>query len=100
MNRLTKRDFDFTSDFVASRLQSWPIAEALKKLQQYENAEEDGRLIILPFKVDQKMQTGSAGWLKRMEEEYGFSLSEDPSEEPNEEPVEEVIYHADETKQG
>lgn len=76
-----------------------PIAEALKKLQQYENAEEEGRLIILPFKADRKMQTGSASWFEKLEEEYGFSLSGDPRDEPDEEPDEEVIYHADETKQ-
>lgn len=48
MNRLTERDFDFDVDFVPSYLQSWPIAQALKKLQEYENAEESGALIVLP----------------------------------------------------
>lgn len=47
--RLTKRDFVFSSHYVATRLQSWSIAECLRKLQNYENAEEDGRLLILPF---------------------------------------------------
>lgn len=42
MKRLTIEKFNFTSDFVASNLQSYPIAEALKKLQEYENAEEQG----------------------------------------------------------
>lgn len=44
MKRLTIKGFDFTSDFVASHLQSWPIAEALKKLQQIEDAMEEREL--------------------------------------------------------
>ncbi len=48
MDRLTQRGFDFDMNFVASHLQSWPIAQALKKLQKYEDAEEDGRLVVLP----------------------------------------------------
>ena len=51
MERMTIKGFNFTSDFVASNLQSFPIAEALKKLQSYEDAEEQGRLIVLPCKV-------------------------------------------------
>ena len=34
MERLTQRGFNFDRDFVATSLQSWPIAQALKKLQQ------------------------------------------------------------------
>lgn len=37
MERLTIQGFDYDSDFVASNLQSWPIAQALKKLQAYED---------------------------------------------------------------
>lgn len=48
LDRLTESGFDFDMDFVASHLQSWPIAQALKKLQQYEDAEESGRLVMLP----------------------------------------------------
>ena len=64
MERLTEKGFNFTSDFVASNLQSWPIAQALKKLQSYEDtglepeevarlrelaeANKDGRLVVLP----------------------------------------------------
>ena len=51
MERLTERNFEFTSDYVKSTLQSWSIAQALKKLQEYENKEEDGLLIELPCKV-------------------------------------------------
>ena len=49
MERLTERNFEFTSDYVKSTLQSWSIAQALKKLQEYENKEEDGLLIELPY---------------------------------------------------
>lgn len=41
MERLTQRGFNYSCDFVASHLQSWPIAQALKKLQQIEDAMED-----------------------------------------------------------
>lgn len=51
MNRLTERNFEFTSDYVKSNLQSWSIAQALKKLQEYENKEEDSLLFTLPCKV-------------------------------------------------
>lgn len=37
MGRLTIRGFDFNSDYVASNLQSYPIAVALKRLQSYED---------------------------------------------------------------
>ena len=55
MERLTKRDFVFSSHYVANKLQSWSIAECLKKLQEYENAEEDGLLLRLPCKVGDKI---------------------------------------------
>lgn len=42
--RLTIRGFNFNSDFVASNLQSWPIAQALAKLQRLEDAAEDKEL--------------------------------------------------------
>lgn len=51
MERLTKRGFVFNSHYVASNLQSFAIAECLAKLQEYENLEEDGRLVVLPCKV-------------------------------------------------
>lgn len=41
MERLTQRGFNYDHNFVASHLQSWPIAHALKKLQQIEDAMED-----------------------------------------------------------
>ena len=44
MERLTVKGFNYNSDFVASRLQSWPIAQALEKLQQIEDAMEDRKL--------------------------------------------------------
>lgn len=38
MERLTKPGFNYTTDFVASHLQSWPIAQALERLQAYEDS--------------------------------------------------------------
>lgn len=35
--RLTEKGFDFTSRFVATHLQSWPIAQALTRLAAYED---------------------------------------------------------------
>lgn len=55
MERLTKRDFVFNSHYVANKLQSWSIAQCLKKLQEYENAEEDGRLLVLPCELGAKI---------------------------------------------
>lgn len=37
MERLTEQGFNFSSDFVASNLQSWPIAQALNRLSAYED---------------------------------------------------------------
>lgn len=39
MDRLTIEGFDYDADFVASHLQSWPIAQALKRLAEYENTD-------------------------------------------------------------
>ena len=41
MERMTQRGFNFDRYFVASHLQSWPIAQALKKLQEIEDTMED-----------------------------------------------------------
>lgn len=38
MERLTENGFNYDADFVASNLQSWPITQALKKLQAYEDS--------------------------------------------------------------
>ena len=54
MERLTERGFNFTSNYVASKLQSWSISECLKKLQEYEDLEEKGLLQRLPCKVGDK----------------------------------------------
>lgn len=51
MDRLTVKGFEFTSNYVASKLQSWSIAECLKKLQTYEDLEEQGLLLRLPCEV-------------------------------------------------
>ena len=48
MERLTKRDFDFITNFVKSSIDSWSIAQCLNKLQEYENLEEDGLLLKVP----------------------------------------------------
>lgn len=50
-NRLTKRNFNFTKDFIKRSIDSWSLAQCLKRLQEYENAEEDGMLIKLPCKA-------------------------------------------------
>ncbi|MCL2563580.1 MAG: hypothetical protein FWE08_06055 [Oscillospiraceae bacterium] len=67
---MTKTGFNYDSGFVASRLQSWAIARALKKLSAYEDsgltpervaelaeAERDGRLVVLPCKVGGRCHT-------------------------------------------
>ena len=51
MERLTKKGFNFTTDFIKRDIDSWSIAQCLKKLQEYEDAEEQGLLLRLPFKV-------------------------------------------------
>lgn len=38
MERITVPGFEFTSSYVASNLQSFPISQALKKLQAYEDS--------------------------------------------------------------
>lgn len=58
MERLTEREFDFTSNFVKRGIDSWSIAQALKKLQAYEDLEEqciaenqcDLRMLLLKWK--------------------------------------------------
>ena len=52
MERLTKKDFNFTTDFVKRSIDSWSIAQCLQKLQEYENMEEQGLLVKLPFSKD------------------------------------------------
>lgn len=69
MSRLTERGFNYDMDFVASRLQSWPIAQALKKLQQYEDAEGSGRLVMLP-EVSESTRTLFAENLKDVFDEW------------------------------
>lgn len=51
MKRLTEKGFNFTSDFVKRSIDSWAIAQCLKKLQEYEDAEEKGLLKNIPCKV-------------------------------------------------
>lgn len=48
MGRLTVRGFTYTSEYLGSYLQRAALAQSLNKLQKYENAEEDGRLIEAP----------------------------------------------------
>lgn len=50
-NRLTKRNFNFNTDFIKRSIDSWSLAQCLKRLQEYENAEEDGLLIKIPCKA-------------------------------------------------
>lgn len=51
MERLTQKGFDFTTNYVKRNIDSWSIAQCLKRLQEYEDAEEQGLLIKLPCKV-------------------------------------------------
>lgn len=48
MERLTKKGFNFTTDFIKRDIDSWIIAQCLKKLQEYEDLEEQGLLLRLP----------------------------------------------------
>lgn len=57
MDRLTERDFNFTSDFVARHLDSFPIAQCLSKLQDYENTEDEQFLIPLSCKLGDTVYT-------------------------------------------
>lgn len=51
MKRLTERNFIFTTNFVKRSIDAWSIAQCLKKLQKYEDTEDDGLMIVLPCKV-------------------------------------------------
>ena len=55
MERLTKKGFNFTTDFIKRDIDSWSIAQCLKKLQEYEDADEQGLLLRLPCKVGTKV---------------------------------------------
>lgn len=37
MERLTKKGFNFTTDFIKRDIDSWSISQCLKKLQEYED---------------------------------------------------------------
>ena len=52
MKRLTEQGFDFTSDFIKRNIDSWSIAQCLKKLQYYEDLEEQKKLVMLPCGMD------------------------------------------------
>ena len=51
MERLTKKGFNFTTDFIKRDIDSWSIVQCLKKLQEYEDAEEQGLLLRLPCPI-------------------------------------------------
>lgn len=51
MERLTKKGFNFTTNFVKRDIDSWSIAQCLKKLQEYEDLEEQGLLLRLPVAI-------------------------------------------------
>ncbi len=51
MERLTIKGFNFTTDFIKRDIDSWSIAQAMNKLQKYEDLEEQGLLLKLPCKV-------------------------------------------------
>ena len=52
MKRLTEQGFDFTSDFIKRNIDSWSIVQCLKKLQYYEDLEEQKKLVMLPCGMD------------------------------------------------
>lgn len=51
MERLTKRGFNFTADFIKRDIDSWSIAQALTRLQKYEDLEEQDLLLKLLCKA-------------------------------------------------
>ena len=51
MERITKKGFNFTTDFIKRDIDSWSIAQCLKKLQEYEDAEEQGLLLRFPVPI-------------------------------------------------
>ena len=66
VERVTER---ITSDFDAGKLWSLierdkPYSQVYRRLEEYETAEEEGRLVVLPCKVGEKIYaiyTGSTG---------------------------------------
>lgn len=62
MERLTKKDFNFTTDFIKRDIDSWSIAQCLRKLQEYEDLEEQGLLVRLPCKVGDKVYVKMASY--------------------------------------
>lgn len=66
MERLTERNFNFTTNFVKRDIDAWSIAQALNKLQEYENAEEDNLLLRLPCKVGTEVyEIAQQFWIDR-----------------------------------
>ena len=51
MERLTKKCFNFTTNFIKRDIDSWSIAQCLKKLQEYEDLDEQGLLLRLPVPI-------------------------------------------------
>ena len=51
MERLTKKGFNFTTDFIKRDIDSWSIAQCLKKLQEYRDLEDQGLLLRLPCPI-------------------------------------------------
>lgn len=63
MERLTEKDFNFTTDFVKRSIDSWSIAQCLQKLQEYENLEEQNLLLKLPCKVGTHIYIINRYWI-------------------------------------
>lgn len=51
MERLTKKGFNFTATFIKRDIDSWSIAQCLKKLQKYEDLEDQNLLLQLPCNI-------------------------------------------------
>lgn len=93
MGRLTEKGFNFTTDFVKRSIDSWSIAQCLKKLQEYEDAEEQGLLLRLPCKVDDMVWITDFGKLCAYRiTGYSFGVAEDYINEPVSE-TELVFYY-------
>jgi hypothetical protein len=55
MNRLTENGHVFTTEQIFRNIDRWSISQCLNKLSEYEDLEEQGRLIKLPCKIGTKV---------------------------------------------
>lgn len=79
MLRLTIRNGDGLWEL--AKMDAFGLAEALAKLARYENAEEDGRLIVLPRKPE-RLNLHRAAELILADEEGRVMIWDAPTETP------------------